>query len=118
MCKYRYFQIDKQILHYNGIQGRILVNYRCTNKDINSFIHICICRSEVLGPNPRAQFEFFCFNEPVRSHVHINGHIQSKAIPTRLKQHKNAEGMQKIVRKTEKHPDYMKMARFDVENNK
>jgi len=45
-------------LHYNGIQGRILVNYRCTNKDINSFIHICICRSEVLGPNPRAQFEF------------------------------------------------------------
>jgi len=24
-------------------------------------------RSEVLGPNPRAQFEFFCFNEAVLS---------------------------------------------------
>jgi len=51
-------------LHYNGIQGRILVNYRCTNKDINSFIHIFICRSEVLGPNPRAQFEFFVSMSP------------------------------------------------------
>jgi len=26
--------------------------------------------------------------------------------------------MQKTVRKTEKHPDYVKMARFDIKTNK